>query len=304
MRRKEKEKAMFANRKSVWSVFGLLVILLVGLLFVGAVKFDFPMSVVAQDDGCEDEDEAGDDDEDDEDDEDEDDEEDCEDEAGEDDTAEDEAYSPTIDPADFVESVDHPYFPLVPGTTFVYEGETEDGVERIEVKVLDETHEVMGITCVIVQDTVWLDGEMIEDTFDWFAQDKDGNVWYMGEDTHEYENGVAVNSNGSWEAGVDGGLPGIVMQAEPEVGESYRQEYYVGEAEDMAKIISLTESVTIAYDTFEDVLVIKEWNPLEPGKAENKYYAAGVGLILEEVVEGGEGRIELIEFSTPDATAN
>ncbi|MBZ0318283.1 MAG: hypothetical protein K8L91_17830 [Anaerolineae bacterium] len=291
-------KTMFANRKSLWSVFGLLIVLVVGLLFVGAVKFDFPMSVLAQDEGCEDEDETGDDDDADED-EDEDDE-DCEDEAGEDDAAEDEVYSPNIDPANFVQGVDNPYFPLVPGTAWVYEGETEDGLERIEVKVLDETRVVMGITCVIVQDTVWLDGEMIEDTFDWYAQDKDGNVWYMGEDTHEYENGVAVNSNGAWEAGVDGALPGIVMQAQPEIGESYRQEYYVGEAEDMAEVISLTESVTIAYGSFENVLVTKEWTPLEPGKAENKYYAAGVGLMLEEVVEGGEGRIELIEVIAPN----
>ncbi len=295
---------MFANHKSLWSVFGLLTILLVGLLFVGAVRFDFPMGALAQDEGCKDEDEAGDNDDGDEEDEDENEAEDCEDEAGEDDASDDETYAPTIDPANFVQGVDNPYFPLVPGTAWVYEGETEDGLERIEVKVLDETREVMGITCVIVQDTVWLDGEMIEDTFDWYAQDQGGNVWYMGEDTHEYENGVTVNSNGAWEAGVDGALPGIVMQAEPEVGESYRQEYYVGEAEDMAEIISLTESVTIAYGAYENVLVTKEWTPLEPGKAENKYYAAGVGLMLEEVVEGGEGRIELIEFTTPDTTAN
>lgn len=291
---------MFASHRSLWSVFGLLTI----LLFVGAVKFDFPMGVLAQDGGCEDEDEAGDNDDADGDDEDGNVNEDCEDEAGEDDTADDEVYAPTIDPANFVLGIDNPYFPLVPGTAWVYEGETEDGLERIEVKVLDETREVMGITCVIVQDTVWLDGEMIEDTLDWYAQDQDGNVWYMGEDTYEYENGVAVNSNGAWEAGVDGALPGIVMQGEPEVGESYRQEYYVGEAEDMAEVISLTESVTIAYGAYENVLVTKEWTPLEPGKAENKYYAAGVGLMLEEVVEGGEGRIELIEFTTPDATVN
>ncbi len=286
---------MFANRRSLWSVFGLLTILLAGLLFVGAVKFDFPMGVLAQDGGCEDEDEAGDNDDADEEDEDENEDEDCEDDA-----SDDKAYAPIIDAANFVQGVDNPYFPLVPGTAWVYEGETEDGLERIEVKMLDETREVMGITCVIVQDTVWLDGEMIEDTFDWYAQDQEGNVWYMGEDTHEYENGVAINANGSWEAGVDGALPGIVMQAEPEVGEVYRQEYYAGEAEDMAEVISLTESVSIAYGAYENVLVTKEWTPLEPGKAENKYYAAGVGLILEEVVEDGEGRIELIEVIAPN----
>lgn len=290
---------MFANRKSLLSVFGLIVILLIGLLFVGAVQFDFPNFVLAQgDDGCEDEDEMG--DEDDEEDEDEDEDEDCEDEESEDDETkdnDDEALdSPTIDPASFVEGVNNLYFPLVPGTTFVYEGQTEDGLERIEVKVLAETRVVMGVTCMVVQDTVWLEGEIIEDTVDWYAQDKDGNVWYMGEDTAEYENGVVINHNGAWEAGVDGALPGIVMQATPEIGEPYRQEYYEGEAEDMAEVISLTGSATVVYGSFEDLLIIKEWNPLEPGVTENKYYAAGVGLVLEEKVQGGDERVALVEI--------
>ena len=213
----------------------------------------------------------------------------------------DEPYDPVIDPENFVDGVDNPYFPLVPGTTFIYEGDTEEGTEHIEVVVTDDTKEVLGVDCVVVRDTVWVDGEMVEDTFDWFAQDTDGNVWYMGEDSKEYEDGEVVSADGSWEAGVDGAKPGVIMWADPQIGTSYRQEYYEGEAEDMAEVISLTESASVTYGSFENLLVIKEWNPLEPGVAENKYYAAGVGLVLEEVVEGGSERIELIDIVIGDA---
>jgi hypothetical protein len=212
--------------------------------------------------------------------------------------AQDEPYNPTINPANFVEKVDNPYFPLTPGTTMVYIGESEDGTERIEVTVMPETRVVMGILCVVVRDTVWLEGELIEDTFDWFAQDTDGNVWYFGEETYEYEDGVAVNSDGAWEAGVDGALPGIVMLGTPEVGVPYRQEYYEGEAEDMGEVISLNESLEIPYGAFDGVLVTRDWNPLEPGVTEHKYFAPGVGLILEEKVEGGDERVELVEIIT------
>lgn len=215
--------------------------------------------------------------------------------------AQDEPYAPVIDPANFVEGVDHPYFPLTPGTTMVYEGETEEGIERIEVTTMPETKQILGITCTVVRDTVWLDGALIEDTFDWYAQDRDGNVWYMGEETREYEGGVVVSTAGAWEAGVDGALPGIVMEADPQVGDVYRQEYYVGEAEDMAEVINLSDSASVAYGAFDNVLVTREWTPLEPGVAENKYYASGVGLILEVVVEGGTGRIELIDILTRES---
>lgn len=211
-----------------------------------------------------------------------------------------EPYNPVIDPANFVEGVDHPYFPLVPGTTSVYEGETDEGLEHIEVTVTDDTREVMGITCIVVRDTVWVDGELAEDTYDWFAQDVDGNVWYMGEDTTEYENGEPAGHGGAWEAGVDGALPGIVMQAAPEPGEPYRQEYYPGEAEDMAQVLRIDDSVTVAYGSFEGVVVTQEWNPLEPGVTELKYYVEGIGLVLEEVVEGETGRIELMDITTGD----
>lgn len=214
-----------------------------------------------------------------------------------------EPYAPVIDPANFVEAVDNPYFPLVPGTTMIYEEETENGLERTEVSVLHETRNVLGIPATAVRDTVWIDGELVEDTFDWFAQDRDGNVWYMGEETCEFENGEVVSTAGAWEAGVDGAQPGIIMLAEPQIGVVYRQEYYPGEAEDMAEVVSLSEAADVAYGTFDNVLMTRDWNPLEPGSDEHKYYAPGVGLVLEEAVASGTGRVELVEIITDDSRA-
>lgn len=219
-----------------------------------------------------------------------------------DDNAEDAAalpYTVTIDPADFVAVIDNPYMPLTPGTTRIYEGETEDGLEHIEVSVLDETRVVMGVTVTIVRDTVSLDGVVIEDTHDWFAQDKEGNVWYFGEEVDNYEDGVLADHHGAWEAGVDGALPGIVMYANPadHIGEPYRQEYYAGEAEDMGEVMSVTETVTVPFGTFTDVLQTKDWTPLEPGVMEYKFYAAGVGVVKEFAVDSEE-TIELIEVIT------
>jgi hypothetical protein len=212
------------------------------------------------------------------------------------------SYTPEIDPSDFVKEIDNPYFPLEPGTTWVYEGETPEGTERVEDTVLRETKRVMGVECVVLRDRVWLNGELIEDTVDWHAQDKEGNVWYFGEYTKEYENGKVVSTEGSFEAGEEGALPGIIMPADPKVGDSYRQEYYRGEAEDMAKVISLngtglTDAVSTPYGSFnEDVLVTKDWNPLEPDILEHKYYAPGIGLIGETKVTGPAEKIELIDL--------
>lgn len=207
-------------------------------------------------------------------------------------------YAPDIDPDDFSAStrIDHPYFPLTPGTVWIYAGETEDGEERIEMEVLSDIRSVMGIDCVVAHDRVWEDGQLVEDTFDWYAQDDDGNVWYMGEDSSEIEDGQVVNKHGSWEAGIDGALPGIIMQAQPRTGVDYYQEFYRGEAEDQAKVVARDETITIDLDTYDDVLRIEEWTRLEPGIAEHKSYAPGIGVILEEKVAGGEGRIELVEF--------
>jgi hypothetical protein len=154
----------------------------------------------------------------------------------------------------------------------------------------------MGISTTVVRDTVYLDGEMIEDTYDWYAQDTDGNVWYLGEDTHEYEDGVAVNANGAWEAGVDGALPGIVMLADPTVGAAYRQEYLAGEAEDMGEVIVVGGSVDVPAGSYDDVVVTRDWTPLEPDVIEEKTYARGVGFVFEEKPGTGE-TLGLVEFS-------
>ena len=208
-------------------------------------------------------------------------------------------YSVEVDPADFVDGIDNPYLPYRPGTAWVYEGETDEGRERIEVTVTDETMVVMGVSCIIVRDQVRVDDELVEDTYDWFAQDKEGNVWYFGEDSRELEDDEVVSTEGSWEAGVDGALPGIVMYAVPVIGNPYRQEYYEGEAEDMAQVLSLNETIKIGLGTYDGCLQSEEWTPLEPGITEHKSYSHGIGLILEEVVEGGRGRLELVEYRPP-----
>lgn len=205
-------------------------------------------------------------------------------------------YRVQLDPAGFVAVIDNPWMPLLPGSRWVYEGREDDEVERIEVVVTGETRVVMGITATVVRDTVTLDGELVEDTDDWYAQDADGNVWYLGEDSTEYEDGEPVSTAGSWEAGVEGALPGIIMKAAPQVGDAYRQEYDAGEAEDMAQVVRSGVSETVPFGAFEDLLVVSEWTPLEPDVVEEKYYAPGVGVVLEVTVEGGSGRAELIEY--------
>lgn len=214
----------------------------------------------------------------------------------------DEPYTPTIDPATFGSVIDNPYFPLTPGTAFYYEGESDGEPQSEVVTVLAETRMVMGVTCVVVRDTVSVAGEIVEDTNDWYAQDADGNVWYMGEESKDLEEGKVVSTEGSWEAGVDGALPGIIMLAEPSVGQSYRQEFYAGEAEDMAKVLKMGERVTVAAGTYEEVLVTEDTNPLEPDVVEHKYYAPGVGVVLEELVTGGDERMELVRVEGGVAT--
>ena len=183
------------------------------------------------------------------------------------------AYAPHVNPADFTTTIDNEYFPMKPGTTFVYEG----GAQRGEMTVTSDTKKVMGVQCVVVDHREWEGGKLIERTYDWFAQDKKGTVWYFGEDTKEYENGKVMSTKGSWEAGVDGAKPGIIMPADPKVGQSYRQEYYPGEAMDMAEVLSLNASVTVPYGSFDRALETREWTPLQPGFSEKKYYVRGVG---------------------------
>ncbi len=199
-----------------------------------------------------------------------------------------ETYAPIIDPADFVVTIDNPYMPLIPGTTLIYDGITEKGTEHNEVYVTSKKRIVLGVTCIVVQDTVLVGGVLEEQTLDWYAQDRQGNVWYFGEDSKDYENGAVVSTQGSWEAGVDGALPGIIMKANPTVGETYRQEYYKGEAEDWATVLSLTESVSIPFGSYSEMLLTNEWSALDvPPIYEHKYYAKGVGFVMTKYLEGG-----------------
>jgi hypothetical protein len=166
------------------------------------------------------------------------------------------------------------------------------------VIVTHETKLIQGIPCVVVNDSVVQDGQLIEKTIDWYAQDKDGNVWYYGEDVKEYENGVLVSTEGSWEAGVNGAQAGIIMEAHPQVGDTYRQENAPNVAEDMAQVLRLTESVTVPYGSYTNVLVTKDWTPLEPDVVDNVYYAPGVGMIQSVAVQGPEEQIKLVSIKT------
>ncbi|MBI3636089.1 MAG: hypothetical protein HY216_07720 [Candidatus Rokubacteria bacterium] len=200
------------------------------------------------------------------------------------------AYAPPIVPADFVATVDNPFFPLVPGTTFIYEGQTAQGLEHDEFAVTHNTKLILGVTCVEVHDVVTTGGELTEDTLDWFAQDTTGNVWYFGENSQQLAGGLTVGLEGSWTGGVDGAVPGIVMEAHPTIGDFYRQEFLLKDAEDMAEVVSLTESVTVPVQVaaFDNCLKTKETSPLEPDVTENKFYAAGVGNLLTIDLTTGE----------------
>lgn len=202
-----------------------------------------------------------------------------------------------IDPEDFVSQVDNPYFPLEPGTTLIYRGETEGVPTRNVTEVTNDTKVILGVTTIVVHDQAFEEGVLVEDTFDWFAQDVDGNVWYFGEDTKELdENGDVISTEGSWEAGVDGAEPGIIMLADPKKGDRYQQELYPGVAEDMAQVIGFEDSFCVRYGCFDHVLVTKEWSPLEKGVAENKYYAEGIGFISAVMVKGGDEQTELVRI--------
>ena len=206
-----------------------------------------------------------------------------------------------LDPADFTAKVTNPYFPLVPGTRFVYrEREAEGGVQRDVVHVTKRRKLIAnGITARVVHDVVSEDGEPVEKTFDWFAQDSAGNVWYLGENTKEYENGHVASTAGSFEAGVDGAQPGVLMPAAPQVGMTYRQEYYAGQAEDQARVLSLDEQAGVPFGHFSDVLMTKETNPLEPRHVEYKFYARGIGPVLELTASGGTDRVVLVKVDKP-----
>ncbi len=196
------------------------------------------------------------------------------------------SYQPQIDLANFQSKVDNPYFPLLPGTRFRYSEVAGGEMSDREITVTAETKVIMGVRCIVVHDLVTSKGEVREDTTDWFAQDKQGTVWYFGEATQEFKPGGRVSREGSWEAGLKGALPGIMMPCESKPGQPYRQEYYANWAEDMGQIIALGETVTVPAGTFTNCLRTKEWSLLESG-GEKRWYAHGVGFVRSEAI-GGE----------------
>ena len=204
-----------------------------------------------------------------------------------------------LNPDDFVQQIDNPYWPMAPGSRWVFtEKDLEGGGEqRIVITVSDNKRTIQGIEATVVRDTVTEDGALVEDTFDWFAQDKDGTLWYLGEDTTEYENGKATTKKGSWEAGVDGAEAGVFLPGNPEVGMTYRQEYRAGEAEDHAKILSLDEQVDVPAGKYAGVLMTKDYTPLQPEVLEHKFYAKGVGPVLLTGISGGKFLEELQRFT-------
>ena len=203
-------------------------------------------------------------------------------------------YAPVIDPANFVAVIDNPYFPMTPGTVYRFEG-TRDGVaRRDEMTVTDEVKVIMGVPCVVVRDVASTDTEMVEKTTDWYAQDKDGNVWYFGEDTAEYANGLVTTTDGTWMAGVDGALPGYMMMATPAVDDAYRQEYRPGVAEDFAKVVRTDATAGGPTGQYTDVVVTEDTDLLDAAKFEHKWYAAGVGSIGTDGMVGGHHEIRTL----------
>jgi hypothetical protein len=200
-----------------------------------------------------------------------------------------------LDAADFTTEITNPYWPMAPGDGWVYRETDGEGAElKVEVEVTDRTKTIDGIEARVVHDVVSEDGRVIEDTLDWYAQDADGNIWYLGEDTKEFENGKVTTTAGSWEHGVDGAQAGVVVPANPEPGLEYRQEYYAGEAEDAATVLSLDEWVEVPAGAYRDVLMTKDYTPLHPEILEHKFYAKGVGPVLAMAISGGSDREELL----------
>jgi hypothetical protein len=206
-----------------------------------------------------------------------------------------------LDPADFSTNIDNPYWPMRPGSRWVYsEADTEGKRESVVVEVTNRTKMIAnGIEARVVRDTVREKGTPVEVTDDWFAQDKAGNIWYLGEYVTNYENGRVVDHDGSFEAGVDGAQPGVAMPANPKPGMSYRQEYYKGEAEDKGAVISVgEEQVEVPFGFFDkDILMTRDLVPLEPKVQELKFYAPGVGPLLSVHTDGAGERAALVSFT-------
>lgn len=207
--------------------------------------------------------------------------------------------NPRINPGDFTTTFTNKYFTLKSGQKIVYEADTEEGVEKVEITISGATKKVKGVTTLVYRDKVFLDKELVEDTRDYLAQNKKtGDVWYFGEDVDNYEGGKLVDHDGSWLAGEDGARPGIWVKANPKVGETYCQEYFEGEAEDKATVKAVNERVKIGIGTYTKCLKTLDWTPLDADSRENKYYCPQVGttVLVKDLVDGK--RTELVSVKS------
>jgi hypothetical protein len=204
-----------------------------------------------------------------------------------------------LDPAQFTTEIDNPWWPMEVGSKWVYrETDAEGAKQKVVVTVTPNTKRIAnGVEARVVHDVVTEGGKPVEITDDWYAQDSKGNVWYLGEDTTEYENGKPTTTAGSFEAGINGAEAGVIMPGKPAVGMTYRQEYYAGEAEDEASIMSLEEQAEVPFGHFENVLMTRDLNPLKPKILEYKFFARGVGPVLAISISGGSDREELVSFT-------
>ena len=206
-------------------------------------------------------------------------------------------YDPVIDPTNFVTTIDNPYFPLAPGTTRIYVAQIADGVLKNVVAATHNTVVIQGVTCVEVHDVVFTNGEVTEDTLDWFAQDKEGNVWYFGENTRKVAGGLTVSVEGTFTAGINGDKAGIIMETHPAIGDYFRQEFVLGQGEDVENVIGLNESVTVPYGSFNHCVKVQETTALEPDTIVHDFYAPGIGPVLSIDMPSNE-RLELVQVIT------
>lgn len=204
------------------------------------------------------------------------------------------AGGPALNPSDFTARVDNPWFPLIPGTTYEYIG-FKDGNARDVMKVTNRVTKIQDVPCVEVDDRVYTNGRLSERTTDWYTQDKKGNVWYFGETTAELDkHGRVTSTSGTWRAGVKGARPGIFMPADPQVGETHRQEFLKGQAEDHFQVVAIFNAT--AQGSAPVSLLTKEWTPLEPKVLDHKLYVRGVGEVLEQTVKGGNEHFHLVSL--------
>jgi hypothetical protein len=206
------------------------------------------------------------------------------------------AYRPLIKPAEFTTHVTNRYFPLSVGSHRVYDGAKDGKPQHVEVTVERATRTIMGVPCVVVSDVVTSNNTLVEKTSDWFAQDRAGNIWYFGEDSKDYTNGVVTSTHGTWEAGVDGAQPGIIMPSAPRAGQRYRQEYLPGVAVDQARVVRTDDVVGLPGRTYRNVVLTEDTDPLNPDLVQHKWYAAGVGQV--KVVRTGSSHHEDLHLTS------